>query len=142
MVVVNSSAEASTSAFQSGEGDGNEAMGITLSKKKSRSPVWHFFKPTEQRSSKGILLAKCTLCVPPKPAALIGINIATNMIQHLLRKHKREYIVDIRTGQKVIMLILYFNSFEFELNVLLFPQLHRWHVILRASQSPSQDNNL
>ena len=100
--VVNSSAEASTSAYQSGEGDGSDVVGNVLSKKKSRSPVWHFFKPTEQRSKSGILLAKCTLCVPPKPCTLIGVNNTTNMIQHLLRKHKEEYIVDVRSGQKVI----------------------------------------
>lgn len=102
VILINSSAEASTSAFQSGEGDANEVVGTTLAKKKSRSPVWHFFKPTDQRSKSGILLAKCTLCVPPKPLTLIGVNNTTNMIQHLLRKHKQEYIVDIRTGQKVI----------------------------------------
>jgi hypothetical protein len=43
--VVNSSVEASTSAYQSGEGDGSDAVGNVLSKKKSRSPVWHFFNP-------------------------------------------------------------------------------------------------
>jgi len=121
MVVLNSSAEASTSTFHSGEGDGTEVVTNNLSKKKSRSPVWHFFKPTDQRSSKGILMAKCTLCIPPKPVTMIGINNTTNMIQHLLRKHKQEYIVDIRTGQKVISFKLYFTPFQFELNVLLCP---------------------
>ncbi len=43
------------------------------------------------------------------------------MIQHLLQKHKQEYIVDIRSGQKVFILMLYFDSFQFELNMLLFP---------------------
>jgi len=106
---MNSSAKASTSAFQSIERDNNETVATTSSKKKSRSPVLHFFKPTEQRSSKGILLAKCAMCAPPKHLALIGENNTPNMIQHLLRKHKQEYIVDIRTGQKVIILMLYFN---------------------------------
>ena len=117
---MNSSAGASTSAFHYGEGDGNQAVATTLSNKKCRSPVWHFFKPTEQRSSKGFLLAKCTLCIPPKFVALIGINNTTNMIQHLLRKHKQDCIVDIRTRQKVVILMLYFKSFKFEFNVLLF----------------------
>ena len=77
-------------------------------KKKSRSPVWHFFKPTDQVSKSGIVLAKCNLCIPPKAVTLIGINNTTNMIQHLLRKHKEEYIVDVRTGQKVtVILFLY-----------------------------------
>jgi hypothetical protein len=34
------------------------------------------------------------------------------MIQHLLRKHKQEYIVDIKTIQKVIILMLYFKYFQ------------------------------
>ncbi len=111
MVVMNLSAEASTSVFHYVEEDGNEVVATILSKKNSRSPVWHLFKPTEQRSSKGILLAKCThfLCIPPKHVALIGVNNTTNMIQHLLRKHTQEYIVDIRVGQKVIIAMLYFN---------------------------------
>jgi len=107
--VTNSSAEASTSAFHHVGGDGNEAVATTLSKKKSRSPVWHFFKAAEQRSSKGVLLAKYTLCIPSKHVALIGINNTTNMIQHLFRKHKQEYIVDIMTGQKVIIFMFYFT---------------------------------
>jgi len=108
VIVMNSSAEASTSAIHSREGDSYGAVATTLSKKKSRSPVWHFFNTTEQRLSKGILLAKCTLRIPPKPIALIGINNTTNMIQHLLRKHKSEYIVIIGTGQKVIILMMCF----------------------------------
>ena len=104
-IVLHSSAEASTSAFQSGaEGDEVEIIGTTSVKKKSRSPVWHFFKPTDQKSKSGIVLAKCNLCVPPKAVTLIGVNNTTNMIQHLLRKHKEEYIVDVRTGQKVLVL--------------------------------------
>jgi hypothetical protein len=63
---------------------------------------------------------KCTLCVPPKPIALIGINNKTSMIHYLLRKYKQEYIVDIRTGKKVSFLILSFNSFQFKLNMLCF----------------------
>jgi len=104
VVEVNSRAEASTSAFEPWEGEGTEAVGTALAKKKIRSPVWHFFKPNEQRSKSGNILAKCTLCVPPKPTTLIGVNNTTNIIQHLLRKHKQEYIVDIRTGHKVMRL--------------------------------------
>ena len=81
--MVNSSVEASTSAFQSGEGDGVEAVGTAITKKKSRSPVWHFFRPTHQRSKSGILLAKCTLCVPPKPTSLSGINNTTNIVDSM-----------------------------------------------------------
>jgi hypothetical protein len=103
-IVLHSSAEASTSAFASGDGDEVEIVGTTSVKKKSRSPVWHFFKPTDQVSKSGIVLAKCNLCVPPKTVTLIGVNNTTNMIQHLLRKHKEEYIVDIRTGQKVLLI--------------------------------------
>ena len=64
--VVHSTAEASTSAFKFGDGDVVELVGIILVKKKSRSPVWHFFKPTDQVSKSGVVRAKCNMCVSPK----------------------------------------------------------------------------
>jgi hypothetical protein len=42
-LVLHSSAEASTSAFASEEGDDVEIIGTTSVKTKSHSPVWHFF---------------------------------------------------------------------------------------------------
>ena len=103
-LVLHSSAEASTSAFASREGDDVEIIGTKSVKKKRRSPVWHFFKPTDHVAKSGIVFKKCNLCVPPKVVTLIGVNNITNMIQHLLRKHKEEYIVDDRTRQKVLAL--------------------------------------
>ena len=100
-VWLHSSAEASTSNFQSSEEDEVEIIGTTLVKKINRSPVLHFFKPTDQVSKNGIVLAKCNLCAPPNPATLIGVNNTANLIQHLLRKHKEECIVNVNTGQKV-----------------------------------------
>ncbi len=56
--MLHSSAEASTSAFPSGaEGDEVDIIRTTSMKKKSRSPVWHFFIPTDQKSKSGIVLA-------------------------------------------------------------------------------------
>ena len=68
---------------------------------KTKSVVWRFFKITDARNSKGMKYAKCGLCKPPKPDCLIAVGNTSNMLQHLQRHHKEEYIVDAVTGQKV-----------------------------------------
>ncbi len=63
--MLHSSAEASTSAFPYGaEGDEVDIIGTTSVKKKSRSPVWHFFKLTDQKSKSGIVLGEVQSMCP------------------------------------------------------------------------------
>ena len=69
---------------------------------KTKSAVWRFFKITDSRNAKGVKFAKCGLCVPPKQPCLIAVGNTSNMLQHLQRHHKTEYLVDVVTGLKVI----------------------------------------
>lgn len=71
---------------------------------KTKSVVWRFFKITDARNAKGVRYAKCGLCKSPKPDFLIVVGNTSNMLQHLQRHHKTEYLVDAVTGQKVSLL--------------------------------------
>ena len=68
---------------------------------KTKSVVWRFFKIADARNSKWVKYSKCGLCKPPKPNCLIAVGNTSNMLQHLQRHHKTEYLVDAVTGQKV-----------------------------------------
>ena len=65
-------------------------------KKRRSSAVWRFFSKVAKRKVDGKEVAKCNEC-----GKLIGTSNTTNMRNNLVRKHKKIYIMDHRTGQAV-----------------------------------------
>ena len=68
-----------------------------------KSAAWRFFLKTKRRDpKKKCRFAMCRLCNKPAfpKRTFIGVLNTTNMRKPLIRKRKKEFVVDIVSGQK------------------------------------------
>ena len=89
---------------ESEEEVGTNESDLKIKYNSKKSAVWSFFLKTKRRHPKKIyLFAMYRLCIKLafSKRTFIGVLNTTNMRNHLIRKHKNEFVVDIASGQKV-----------------------------------------
>ena len=75
--------------------------GKLVKSRKPASRVWQFFSPRYNNAKDNRVCVKCKIC-----DIELTYSNTTNMHNHLVRKHKCDYLQDLTSGKKVTVVFL------------------------------------